>query len=361
MDRLGDDVLFCIFIKLNEKRDQKSFHQVSKQLMKVACRRLRYLQSFVPHLLYDILPQSSNLVRFASFNKPLNNSHLKLLAQSCLKLSYLHLGYPVRNFERDFDDDGLCALANSCKNLRHVQVNYRLNFGDPGTMSLVRSCSKNLTTLVLSGCVKITDESLKVIGEECLYLQKLVLRGCSMITDLGLKYLVNGDLKYDLRILDLSRCDKISDDGIRCLTKIVKLDSLNLSRCGNHVTDSGIVDLLVSQQSNIWSLNLSGLMNISDMSLAVMGTKCLKLKYVYMNSCEAITSQGLHAFANHPTLQLLSLFSCHNLTWEDVKSVALSCSSLACLTLSSRLKTSKPADYVYEINHYYGGKMDGST
>lgn len=215
-------------------------------------------------------------------SKPLTNSHMKLLAQSCDMLDNLNLGLKeqcdfYRDFDFDFDDDGLCALANSCRNLCKVQLTYRLHVGDVGVESLVRSC-KNLTVLNLSGCVNVTDELLKVIGEEC-YLHDLVLDGCYLITDLGLKYLMNGDLKYHLGTLDLGECDKISDDGIRCLKDIVNLKNLNLCECGNNVADFGIVDLL-SEQPNIKILDLSWLKNISDVSLSVIGSKCLKLESI---------------------------------------------------------------------------------
>ncbi|GJZ64612.1 leucine-rich repeat, cysteine-containing subtype protein, partial [Tanacetum coccineum] len=52
---------------------------------------------------------------------------------------------------------------------------------------------------------------------------------------------------------------------------------------------------------------------------------------------EAITGEGLRAFAHHPTLETLKIFSCHNMSWEDVVSVGSTCMSLKRLGLSGRM------------------------
>ncbi|PWA88274.1 Leucine-rich repeat, cysteine-containing subtype [Artemisia annua] len=93
--------------------------------------------------------------------------------------------------------------------------------------------------------------------------------GSSLITDLGLEYLANGVV-------------------INCFDC--------LAQCGVNVTNSGI--LALSKFPNIEFLDLSWLINAS---------------YNY---------EGLRAFVDHPTLEDLLAFKCHNLTWEDVKLVA---------------------------------------
>ena len=86
----------------------------------------------------------------------------------------------------DFDDDGLYSIANSCSNLHDVDLRKRINVGDVAIVTLVRS-SKCLKALDLSGCVNVTNKSLKATGES--NIQGLNLQGCHLITDLGFKYL----------------------------------------------------------------------------------------------------------------------------------------------------------------------------
>ena len=267
---------------------------------------------------------------------------MKLLAQSCPKLEKLKLGCssleknidPHADYEFDFDDDGVCAVANACRHLYDVDLSKRLQVGDLGVVSLVRSL-KNLTDLDLDGCVKITDESLKAIGEATYCLKALHLQGCYLITDLGLEYLANADLKNSLQYLYLAECDRISDAGIVYLKQMVGLIRLDLSKCGDNITDSGI--LAIAKLQNIEILSLSWLINISDTSLFEIASNCLKLKTVDLNGCEAITGEGLRALANLPTLSYLRLHSCHKISWEDISSGAFT--RLQYIGLSKRIKT----------------------
>ncbi|KAJ0675192.1 putative leucine-rich repeat domain superfamily [Helianthus annuus] len=328
MEPLGDDELLCIFNNISYWGDKRSFAEVSKQFMKVAFHSIFWLSSSFPSLLFDILPSSPNVTYFDCY-KPLSNTHLKLLAQSCPKLETLRLGkyhdLPSEpgEFDFDFDDDGLCAVANACSHLREVSLHSRLHVGDAGIVSLATSC-KNLTWLDLEGCIRVTDESLKAIGES--RIRNLNLGGCYLVTDLGLEYLANGDLKNHLSELNLTGCDKISDHGIIYLSKMV-----------------GLIEL-----------NISWLINITDISLLAIGTKCLKLQTVYLTGCEAITSEGLRAFNGHQTLKTLLLFSCYNFCWEDVESVAVTCSRLEYLGLMKRIKTPMPESHqdFLQIGHH---------
>ncbi|KAK9060223.1 hypothetical protein SSX86_020927 [Deinandra increscens subsp. villosa] len=361
MEPLGDDELLYIFDKIPcYIEDKPLFAQVSKQFMKVACVRLHRLRSCFPDMLFDILPSSPNMRRF-SCSKPLSNTHLKLLAHSCPKLELLGIGSAQDHdpssepgeFDSDFDDDGLRAVGNSCSHLSEVSLSRRLHVGDAGIVSLVTS-SKNLIKLNLEGCIRVTDESLKAIGESGIH--NLNLEECCLITDLGLEYLAVGDLKKCLQHLNLSKCDRISDNGVIHLKQMVGLTHLNLSKCGVHVTDAGIAALL-SQLTNIEILDLSWLINVADISLLAIGSKCLKLKEINLNGCEAISAEGLRAFSGHQTLKRLTLFSCYNFSWEDVESVALTCVGLKYLGLMKSIKTPMPEpsfDYL-QIGRWYCG------
>nr|GEZ09898.1 hypothetical protein [Tanacetum cinerariifolium] len=189
--------------RIHNRHDLISFSEVSKQFLKATCIRRWYLKvSFT--VLNDILPASPNLSSIQC-SKPFPNKHMKLLAQSCPKLRILGL-----------------ALE---KNLE-PKVDYESDFDDDGVVSILRS-SKNITSLDLGRCVKVTDESLKAIGEAT-RLRSLNLQGCYLITDLGLKYLATGDLKNSLMSLYFNECVKISDTGCIYLGQMVHLTVLTL-------------------------------------------------------------------------------------------------------------------------------------
>lgn len=353
MEQLGDDELLYILNKI-PSTNKSSFAQVSKHFMKVAYIGLTSFHSHFPDLLYYILPSSPNMRSFYC-HKPLSNTHLKLLAHSCPKLERLQLvllqdvDHSTEPGEFDFDDDGLCAVVNACRNMHIVCLNWRLHVGDAGIVSVATSC-KNLVQLHLDGCIHVTDESLKAIGESRIC--NLNLRGCYLITDLGLKYLSNGDLKKCLQILNLSKCDRITDHGIIHLKHMSGLTELNLSKCGVLVTDSAIV-AIASHLPNIEFLDLSWLINVTDISLLAIGSKCLKLDGIYLTGCEAITGEGLRSFSGHQTLRTLVLFSCYNFSWEDVESVARTCIGLQYIGLMKGIKTPMPelSDDYLQLEH----------
>ncbi|GJW40647.1 leucine-rich repeat, cysteine-containing subtype protein [Tanacetum coccineum] len=326
MERLGSDELISIYEKLHKRHDRESFSQVSKNFLKARCISIRRFHTSCPSLLNAILPGALNL-RYLHCFKPLSNEHMKLLAQSCPKLEILYLiRYSsseenldhAADYEFDFDDEGLCAVANACGHLYDVKLSGRLHVGDLGVVSLVRSL-RNLRHLELARCVKITDESLKAIGEATC-LKSVDLQGCYLITDLGLEYLANGDLKNCLKYLYLAECVRISDAGIIYLKQMVNLIYLDLSKCGDSITDFGIS--AIAKIQNIKTLRLCWLINVSDTSMFEIASNCLKLNTVDLAGCETITSEGLHALAYLPKLSNLHLHSCHNISWEDVTSVA---------------------------------------
>ncbi|GJR68409.1 leucine-rich repeat, cysteine-containing subtype protein [Tanacetum coccineum] len=348
MEPLGDDELISIFEKLDNKNDRKSFYRVSKQFLKVACIRLNYLHISFPDVLKDIL--LPNMVRFRC-SKPLSNTYMELLARSSPNLRNLYLesaqdidpqkaDYEEGEYEYDFDDNGLCKVANACKRLSQVWLSRRLHVGDVGLYSLIRSC-KNLSILYLDNCVGVTDESLKAIGESN-SLKYVNLKGC-LVTDLGLEYLTVGNLKNSLRDLDLSECDRISDAGIFYLKELCCLTYVNLSKCGVNVTDTGVV-ALVRRNPNFKILDLSWLSSITNISLCEIASKCLKLKSMSLSGCEAISGEGLCVFAHHPTLRYLDLDSCHGISLEDVKLVVVTLTGMRRISLSKSMKAQMTED-----------------
>nr|GEU54215.1 hypothetical protein [Tanacetum cinerariifolium] len=332
MERLGEDEIFSIFERIPNQKDKKSFSKACKKFFKVACFEMRSLNSKSP-LLYDLLTSSPKMSWFEC-HAPLLNNHMKQIAESCpnihhldLSLSQYHLG--VRKLE--FDDVGLCAIANACIHLDRVNLSGRLCFTEIGIGSLVRSC-KNLTVLILRKCMNVTDKSLKMIGEAT-RLKYLSLRDCYLITDLGLEYLANEDLRYCLKTLYLNNCHRITDNGVIHLKKLVSLRDLHLSNCA-YITDYGVV--AICELPNLEVLHLDFLITITDISLREIGSKCLKMLVLSLEGCEKITNVGLQAFSGHQTLFRLSLALCYKLSLEDVKPIVMSCPNLRCLRLSRK-------------------------
>lgn len=142
MERLGYDNLISICNRIHNRRDLKSFSKVSKLFLKAACIRRWCLEVSFTGLLIDILPASPNL-SYIRCSKQLSNMHMKLLAQSCPKLKNLCLTLEKDldtkvDYESDFNDDGLCAVANAYSDLISVGLARRLHVGDLGVVSIFK-------------------------------------------------------------------------------------------------------------------------------------------------------------------------------------------------------------------------------
>ncbi|GKC38342.1 leucine-rich repeat, cysteine-containing subtype protein [Tanacetum coccineum] len=267
---------------------------------------------------------------------------MKLIADSCPNLKNLMLSID-QNLDPevdklDFNDVGLQKVADACIHLFYVNLSGRLRFTEIGIGSLIISC-KNLRTLILKDCVNVTDKTLKIIAEAT-RVNALTLEGCNLITDLGLEYLANGDLKHSLHTIYLGKCDKITDNGIIHLKKLVTLRSLSFLMCRGKITDYGIVALF--ELPNVQSLYLDYLFNITDISLLEIGRKYFEITSISLDGCQRITGVGLRAFSGHRHLSELGLFSCYKISWEDVQLIALTLPSLRLIRLSRSMKKPMP-------------------
>ena len=98
-----------------------------------------------------------------------------------------------------------------------------------GVASFDRNTYK-LTSIVLSGCKKITDEGLKALAQSCAQLTGIGLLGCGKITDEGLKALSQSCVQFTSIVL--SGCKKITKEGLKALARnCIQFTSIVLAGC----------------------------------------------------------------------------------------------------------------------------------
>ena len=98
--------------------------------------------------------------------------------------------------------------------------------------------SSNLTNLVLSGCVNLTDLSMVTIGK-LTYLKSLDVSKCIRLTDQGFSYFSQGKTK-DLKCLNISACEHITDKSLKIISEtfgstlnsVLASDLILISDCG---------------------------------------------------------------------------------------------------------------------------------
>ncbi|MCD7458332.1 hypothetical protein HAX54_037928 [Datura stramonium] len=326
--------------RVHESAYRKSISQVCKQWLRIEGLTRSCVRVFEPNLLLNFLPRFPNLRKFET-SEEVTNTHLEILAEKCLRIQVLNLNFKKKNkiYDEsfvldDFDENGLCFIAMGCSCLNTVSLRKRSGVGDAGVISLVSFLPK-LIDLDLSYCDKVSDEALRVIGSSS-SLKNLNLKGCWLVSDVGLKSLVRGPLRMILKKLIIAECDRITDCGVLSLMQLCCLEELNLAECGPNVTDIAGEAIALSESLKI--LNLSWLVNVSDATVVALAEGCKNLDALNLTGCEFVTGEGVRTFTKHRSLKELILTSCEKLTGYDLEELVLGCQTLGYIVVDRRLK-----------------------
>ncbi|KAM3334534.1 hypothetical protein ACQJBY_029139 [Aegilops geniculata] len=169
----------------------------------------------------------------------LEDSAVEAVANSCHDLRELDLSRSFR-----LSDRSLYALAHGCPHLTRLNISGCSNFSDAALIYLTSQC-KNLKCLNLCGCVRAaSDRALQAIACNCSQLQSLNLdesvvalaNGCPHLRSLGLYYCQN---ITDRAMYSLAENSRIRSKGMSWDTAKSSrgcddkdgLASLNISQC----------------------------------------------------------------------------------------------------------------------------------
>lgn len=337
MERFGDDVLGLILKRIADRGDRNSCSEVCKQWLRVEGLTRTSLRVLEPEIITDFLPRFPNLTALV-IDTRISNRNLELIAELCPNLRILNLCLRRDEWHsglrsRDFGDDGLFAVAAKCQYLKKVSLKRREQVRDAGVVALV-SNAKELAVLDLSWCGKITDEAFDAM-EKMGFLEELYLEGCSLVTNSSLISLAEAP-SATLRILDLAQCDQITDCGLFFIPQMCCLEELNLADCGPKITDEGGVS--VSWISSLRMLDFSWLINLSDETLVAVARNCKNLVGIRLTGCELITGEGVRAFADHESLEMLGLARCNLICVHDIEEMLSHSNSLRHLVLDKILR-----------------------
>ncbi|KAA8538717.1 hypothetical protein F0562_028302 [Nyssa sinensis] len=143
----------------------------------------------------------------------------------------------------------------------------------------------NMKELDLADCVKLTDISLKVIGNTCSGLRSLNISNLHKLTDLALQYLANGC--QSIQTLKLCR-NGFSDETIAAFLEasgesLKELSLNNVSKVGPNTALS-----LAKCSRKLLVLDLSWCRKITNEALGLILDSCLLLKLVKLFGCTQV-------------------------------------------------------------------------
>ena len=137
---------------------------------------------------------------------------------------------------------------------------------------------KELMSLNLADCSHLTDKTIEGLSVRCRKLEKLILKGCDKITDKSMKYMIKKEDHFkfplcdQLRHLDLSFCRKLTSKGLaELIPKCLALEELVLT----------------------------GVPAVNDQLVISMCNVCPTLLRLTFEKCSLITDVSLCAIAKH--------------------------------------------------------------
>ncbi|KAJ0743756.1 putative leucine-rich repeat domain superfamily [Helianthus annuus] len=357
---LSDDILSRILDRLLDDFDRKSFRVTCKTFHRVESvhrTRLKFWRpEFVPGLLRNYT--CVDTLDFSVCPRIHDGSVSVLLSDvSCLGWAR-RLKKVVLSRTTSLRFSGLEILVASCPRLQAVDVSHCYQFGDREAAAL--SCAVELREVKLDKCLRLTDVGLAKIAIRCQKLEKLSLKWCLEITDLGIDLLSNKCLR--LKHLCVSYL-KISDESLRSISNLKKLEVLLMVGCGL-VSDEGL-NFIGNGCPSLQVLDVSRCEHVSSAGLVSVTRGCIGLQklnagYYFLELSttvfqnfkdlkylKTIRVDGARLAYGHPGLKVLDLTCCNDLTDMAISAIAHSCTKLLCLKLEScSLLTEKSFSFI---------------
>ncbi|XP_051114077.1 uncharacterized protein LOC127239797 [Andrographis paniculata] len=185
---------------------------------------------------------------------------------------------------------------------------------DDFVVTFVSAHGCRIKELGLANCMELTDESLKVIGENCSELRAIDLANLKKLTDVSIGHLANGCKA--IQTLKLCR-NGFSDEAIAayldlrgaCLNDLI-LNSI--TEVSNHTALS-----VARNCRNLRSLDLSWCRNLTNEAFGVIVDSCSSLELLKLFGCTLVSNVFLDGHSN-PRVKIIGTKMTAVLTHIDV-------------------------------------------
>lgn len=260
------------------------------------------------------------------------NLGLKAIASSCPSLKVLSL-WNVSSV----GDEGLVEIANGCCLLEKLDLSHCPNISDKALLAIAKNCP-NLMSVTIDSCSNIGNKSLQAVGTYCRSLRSISIKNCPLVSDQGIANLLSlaGNILTKLKLQALN----ISDMSLAVI-----------GHYGKAVTDLFLCDLQYVSEKGFWvmgngqglqklrSFTLTSCHGVTDLGLEALGKGCPNLKRFCLHKCALLSDIGLVSFAKvAQSLESLQLEECHRVTQSGFFGVLVNCTGrLKALALANCL------------------------
>ncbi|XP_031372171.1 EIN3-binding F-box protein 1 [Punica granatum] len=248
------------------------------------------------------------LVRGSNTTRGVTDIGLRAVARGCPNLQVLSLwNVPC------IGDEGLVEIAKGCPHLEKLDIRHCHSITDRCLVALAKGCP-NLTEVTIESCRKVSNEGLQTLAKCCLNLKSVSVKDCPLVGDQGIAGLVSNasfvltKLKLQgLNVTDLSLA-VIGHYG-KQVTELVLENLSNVSERGFWVMGNG------HGLQKLRSLSVSSCQGVTDLGFDSIAKGCPNLKQLSVRRCSVLSDNGLVSFAKSAvSLEKLHLEECHRVT-----------------------------------------------
>ncbi len=271
------------FIKdLNLRGCVQVEHYKRAEIMVKACRNLinatlEGCRNFQRAALHNLLNNNSKLAHLNLTGLAVvNNTTCKIIAKSCRQLEMFNVSWC-----KHMDAKGIKMVVEGCPKLKDLRAGEIKGF-DSREVAEAIFRTNNLERLVLAGCEDLTDISLRTM-----------IYGTDYEVDVLTERPIVSPRK--LRHLDLSRCSRLSNSGVKTLGHFVpELEGFQLTGIRS-VTDEALEPILASTP-RLTHLDLEDLAELTNTILSEHLAKapCAPiLQHLSISYCENLGDAGM--------------------------------------------------------------------
>lgn len=218
------------------------------------------------------------------------------------------------------------SLAQACKALnKHFYLSVDAltlpslqSLTDTAVDSLARNLGSATLRIVLRSCPLLTDAAAISLSQHMTSLRSVDFSFLKL-TDDGLLALLNA-CGPSLETLLLRECTQLTDRSLHAISKCVRLESLDVSRIGESISDSTMSAICEASGSFLRLLGISLNPNLSDGTFRAIGRHCSNLKQLCARNLPLVTNAGFNALCIGvgKTIRGLDVLDCTLLTKNAV-------------------------------------------
>lgn len=182
------------------------------------------------------------------------------------------------------------SLANECESLRGLTLNGCKRWLHDKILIPVVEGNLGLRKIDLSGCLDVTDLSVKILVLNCKFMQEIILAECRWLTSDGL-LVVGLECSY-LKVLVLRGCWNVDNESLSAvLRNNASMELIDIGSCYS-INGATITDM-AKFCTDLKHIDISGCWRVGNDAIFAVREYCKAVKTLMVKDCRGICEKSL--------------------------------------------------------------------